>query len=299
MYAEITSNKRKTWLLVSLFCVFVVLMFLLLGYILEIDPIASLVLGTIFAITYSLISFYTGDQVTLATQGAKQVQKKDAYELYNVVENLSITAGIPTPAIYIINDESPNAFATGRDPQHASIAITTGLLRRLNKQEVQGVIAHEISHIKNYDIRLMMIVVVLVGLIVIMSDILLRARWLRGRGSRREGNLGVIILILGIVLAILSPLIAQVIKLAVSRSREYLADASGALLTRYPDGLASALEKIAKSNTPLQRASNATAHLYIACPFGQKDGEASWLNKLFMTHPPIKDRIAKLKEMGS
>jgi len=205
---------------------------------------------------------------------------------------------MPMPAIYIINDNAPNAFATGRDPEHASIAMTTGLLRRLEKVELEGVIAHELSHIKNYDIRLMTIVVVLVGLVALIGNIMLRARFI-GESRDRNNQATIIFLVAGLILAILSPIIAQIIQLAVSRTREYLADASGALLTRHPEGLASALIKISDYKEPMQKANNATAHLYIANPFGAtKHSAGSWYSKMFSTHPPIAERIARLRKMG-
>jgi heat shock protein HtpX len=221
--------------------------------------------------------------------------------LHRLVENLSITAGISKPRIYFINDSAPNAFATGRDPNHAVICVTSGLLDKLDKTELQGVIAHEMSHIGNYDIRLMTIVVVLVGVIALLSDWFLRWTWWGGGRKRNDsegGQLQLIMFILAIVLAILAPIIATLIKLAISRNREYLADSTGALLTRYPDGLASALEKISKDSEPLEAANKATAHLYIASPFKEdENGSISWLQSMFETHPPIKDRIKRLRGM--
>lgn len=301
MYAQITANKRKTFVLVTLFSILVVLLFVVLGFILEIDPIGSLFIGTGFAVGYSFISFYMADKVALFTQGAKPISKRDHFQLYTTVENLSIAGGIPTPNIYIIDDPSPNAFATGRDPRNASVAITTGLLEKLDKTELEGVMAHEISHIRNYDIRLMTVVVVMIGLVAILSELLLRV-WQFKPGNSRKGGGGVMLafVLIGLVLGILSPIIAQVIKLAVSRSREYLADASGALLTRHPEGLASALEKINAHSTKMKRASHATAHMFISDPYGKKlTAKTPWYQRLFMTHPPAQDRIAKLRTMGS
>ncbi|MFH1712463.1 MAG: M48 family metalloprotease [Patescibacteria group bacterium] len=299
MYNEIASNKRKTWLLITIFSILIIFLFLALGIVMEIDPILSLIFGTAFAIGYSLISFYIGDKVTLLSQGAKPIEKRDAFELYTIVENLSITAGIPTPKIYVIDDPAPNAFATGRDPNHATVAVTTGLLQILNKQELQGVIAHEISHIKNYDIRIMTVVVILIGVIIITSDILRRTMFFKSGDSKKGGNIMLAIFLVGLVLGILSPFIAEAIKLAISRTREYLADASGVLLTRYPDGLASALEKISNSGTKMKKASHATAHLYISDPYGKKITPTTpWYKKMFLTHPPTHDRIAKLRNMG-
>lgn len=303
MYSEIDSNKRKTWILISIFSIFVVLIITFVGLMFGLDFPEAIISATTFAIVYSLISYYFADKVTLATAGAKEIEKKDHRELYNLVENLSITAGIPTPKIYIIDDQSPNAFATGRDPNHASIAMTTGLLKILNKQELQGVLAHEISHIKNFDIRIMTIVVVLIGLVVLTSDVMLRISFYKGQSrSNNKGGMTMLIFMFGLALvaAILAPIVSQIIKLSISRTREYLADASGALLTRYPQGLAGALEKIKIHGTKLNRANHATAHLYISSPFGSKTPDKiGFFDRLFMTHPPIDDRITKLNSMGT
>lgn len=267
-----------------------------LAYYAGFDVVPSLILGATFSVGYSLISFYLSDKATLAVAGAKEVNKDNAPDIIRLVENLSITAGVPAPKVYIINDPSPNAFATGRDPEHASVALTTGILKVLDKQELEGVIAHELSHVKNYDIRLMTIVVILIGLIVLVSDLIFRIGMFRGNNRDRGGNAVAIIMIVGLVLGILSPLIAQIIKLSVSRTREYLADQSGAMLTRYPEGLASALEKIRDNSHKMRRANHATAHLYISNPFGaNKNGKPGFMARLFMTHPPINDRIKKLR----
>lgn len=297
MYNDISANKRKTWILLTLFSFFIILLFGVIGIAADIDPLGTMFLGFLFSIIYCLFSYYASSSITLMSAGAKELQKQDAFEIYTMVENLCITAGLPMPKIYLIQDSSPNAFATGRDPQHASIAVTTGLLATLNKVELEGVIAHELAHIKNYDIRVMTIVVVLVGLIVLISDIFLRMSLFRG-GNRDNKQGAAVILIIALILALLSPLIAQLIKLAVSRTREYLADASGAMLTRHPEGLASALEKIASNRTPLQRANHATAHLFISNPFGKKQKNRG-LAGLWSTHPPTESRIERLRKMGT
>lgn len=271
---------------------FTLLLCMVLGVASGLDAPSSAALGGIFTISYALISYYFSDKVALMTSGAKAVTKAQAPELYTLVENLCIANGQPMPSIHIMEDDSPNAFATGRDPEHASIAFTTGILRILTKQELEGVAAHELSHIKNYDIRVMTIVVVLVGAVMLLSNVFLHGGF---KGDKKEG--GNALVIIGLALALLSPLFSELIKLAVSRQREYLADASGALLTRYPEGLASALQKISAYGKPLQSANHATAHLFISSPFGGGE-KVSWFTKMFATHPPVEDRIARLLSMG-
>ena len=241
----------------------------------------------------SIGSYYFSDKIVIATTGAKEIKKDDNPELFRTVENLTIGAGLPMPKVYIMHDSSPNAFATGRDPKHAAIAVTTGLVEKLSKSELEGVIAHELSHVKNFDTRLMAITAILVGFVAILADIFMRSMWFGGRDRRSSGS---IFVVLGIVFAILSPIVATLIQLAVSRKREFLADASGVLLTRYPDALASALEKIAGDPRPLAKATNATAHLFIANPFKNKEAGA-WFASLFNTHPPIEERIKILRSM--
>jgi len=296
MYQQIESNKRKSAILIIFFIIFI----LFLGWIF--DKLTGygyggLILAMFISLSMSLFSYFKGDKIALWTAGAKSIKKEDNPYVYRLVENLCITAGLPLPKIYLIPDPAINAFATGRDPEHASLAITIGAIEKLENEELEGVIAHELSHIKNYDIRLMMIVIVLVGMIVLLSDWLMRSfLWRRRNDDRDSGQLGLFLLIIGVVLALLSPLIAQLIQLAVSRKREFLADASGALLTRYPEGLARALEKISKETKPLLRANDATAHLYIANPFGEKTQK--FFHKIFSTHPPIEERIKALREMA-
>ncbi len=296
MYSQIDANKRKTWVLVTLFSVLIMLIFVGFGAYMGADIVPSIITGFIVSVLYSLFAFYASSKTVLLTHRAKEVNKENARDLYVMVENLAITAGLPMPKVYIIDDPSLNAFATGRDPKHAAVTFTRGILGALNKQELEGVIAHELSHIKNYDIRVMTLVVVLVGLVVLLSDIMLRV----GMRSGGRKNVPWPAILIAIALALLSPLIAQLIKLAVSRAREYLADASGSLLTRHPDGLASALEKLRANNQPLKSANHATAHLFIASPFGEKTKSSKkWYQRLFATHPPIDDRITKLRGMGS
>jgi heat shock protein HtpX len=292
VYQQIASNRRRTYLLITLF----VIVIIGLSYVFSeaLDTGLGLVgIAGVGAIFSALFSFFGGDKVALLTSGAHgPIKKEDSPYAYRMVENLSIASGLPMPKVYIIDDPMMNAFATGRDPKHASIALTTGLIKGLENEELEGVIAHELSHVKNEDIKLMMVVLVLVGTIALMADFFLRSRWIGGN-KRNEG--AAYFLLLGLVLAIFSPIAAQLIKLAVSRQREYMADASGVLMTRFPEGLANALEKIDKSNTqPLKHANNAMAHLYIANPFGTKK---RFLTNLFSTHPPIADRIKKLHAM--
>ncbi len=291
MYSQIDSNKRKTVILIAVFCAFIVGIgyyfnaYLGYGY-------GAVVMAVIISMFMSISSYYFSDKIALASTGAKQISQEQNAYVYRMVENLCITQGIPVPKIYIIESPALNAFATGRNPQHASIALTTGIIQALENEELEGVIAHELSHVKNYDILVMTIVVVLVGTIGLLSDMFFRVRIFGGRDSENKNN-GVLAII-GIVALIISPIIAELIKLAISRKREYLADASGALLTRYPEGLARALEKINSSKIPFDKASSATAHLFISNPF-----KAGGIKSLFSTHPPIEDRIKKLREMTS
>lgn len=298
IYSQISANKTKTWLIIGLFVVFITTILFVYGkasgYGLSYAGIGLILSGLM-----TFASYYYSDKMVLGMSGAKQIQKKDNAQLFRTVENLCIGAGIPMPRIYIINDSAINAFATGRDPKHSVICVTTGILDRLNKTELEGVIAHELSHVRNYDIRLMSIVVILVGLVALLADFFMRSLWYGGGRRERSdrGNAQGIFLMIGIAMAVLSPIIATLIQLAVSRKREFLADASGALLTRYPEGLASALEKISQDNEPLEAANNATAHLYIANPFKLNSSSKHWFTNLFNTHPPIEERIKILRSM--
>jgi len=255
-----------------------------------------LYIGAALAVVTSVGSYWFSDKVVLKMTGAKQIEKEQAPDLYNLVENLSITAGLPMPRVFIVQDSAPNAFATGRDPEHAVIAVTSGLLAILDRNELEGVLAHELAHVGNRDMLVMTVAVVLAGFVAIVADMLTRSL-LFGGGDR---NRSPIFLIVGIVGIILAPVAAKMIQLAVSRKREYLADATGALLTRYPEGLASALEKISQSHQPMKRASHATAHLFISDPFkAETSGIQKKLAGLFQTHPPAQDRINKLRSMGA
>jgi len=298
IYDRIDQNRRNTIALLGIFVVLLAGLSIAIGIVVGLPyPFAPLLI--IPFLIFAIISYYSSASVALAVSGAKQVSQEAEPELYRTVENLCIGAGLPMPKVYVIEDGSPNAFATGRDPDHASVAVTRGLLQKLDKLELEGVIAHELSHIGNYDIRVMTIVVVLVGLAALMADFMFRLTYF-GAG-RRSGNRGrggggavAIIYLVAIVGAILTPIAAQAIRFAVSRQREYLADASGALLTRNPEGLASALEKIAADPDPLEVANKATAHLYINDPLRE---HKSFLNSMFSTHPPIAERVRLLRAM--
>ncbi len=299
LYTQADSNIRKTWFYVTGFLLFVIFFGWLASYYL--DSYAILWIAVIYSVSASFISYWYSDKIVMAMTKAQPIAKEDNPELYRLVENLCITAGLPLPKIYILNEAQPNAFATGRDPKHSAIAVTTGLLERLERTELEGVIAHELSHVGNRDALLQTAVVVLTGVVVIMANLFIRFNIFNGgfggrRNSRDQGNAGAILLLIAVVFSILAPLAATLIKLAISRKREFLADASGALLTRYPDGLARALEKISGDPSPMRVANNSTAHLFIASPFrgGQRQ---NWVGKLFMTHPPIEERVAALRDM--
>ena len=295
MYDQIASNKRKSFFLILFFLCLIFALAWLLGELTNLGP-QGLILAIIIAVALTFGSYYSSDKIVLAISKARPVTKKEYPHLYNVVEGLAIAAGLPKPRCYIIDDTAPNAFATGRNPKNSVVVVTTGLLQKLNRAELEGVIAHEMAHIKNYDILVMTLAVVMVGVVALLSDWILRTfLWGRRRRSSKDGgNIGVIIVVVGLVLAIFSPLIAQLIRLAVSRKREFLADANGAFLTRYPPGLASALKKLDADREPLEAANKATAHLYIVNPLKEIKGN---VNKLFSTHPPIKERVAVLEKM--
>jgi len=297
LYSQKSSNIRKTWLLFTLFLLIVIGIGWLFSRIYA-NP-SILYFAVIFSVLMNVIAYWYSDKIVLKMAKAEPIEKKASPELYNIVENLCITAGLPLPKIYLVREQQPNAFATGRNSQHAVVAVTEGLLERLDRSELEGVLAHELSHIGNRDMLLSTVIVVLVGFISIISDMFLRSRFFggfRSRDSRDSGRAGAILMLVGIALAILAPIAAILMQLAISRKREFLADSSGALLTRYPEGLASALEKISSDQTPMRVANNTTAHLWLDDPFrGEK--KTSWLHKLFMTHPPVEERIKALRGM--
>ncbi len=295
LYTQAESNTRKTWVLMTGFLIFVIAIGWLFSYILN-DSII-LIIAVILSIVMSFTSYWYSDKIVLKMAHARLIEKKDNPELYRIVENLCITAGLPLPKIFIINEAQPNAFATGRDAKHAVVAVTQGLLDKLERAELEGVLAHELSHIGNRDILLQTVIVVLVGLVAILSDMFLRISFWGGMTRRdSRGSVGMLMLVLGIAAAILAPVAAMLIKMAISRKREFLADASGALLTRYPEGLARALEKISQDTNVMKTANNSTAHLYISNPFRGKKRK-SWFAKLYMTHPPMEERVAALRGM--
>jgi heat shock protein HtpX len=298
VYSQISSNNTKTTILMIGFTLFVVVVAWIMGQALGYGGSQWIFIAVVISLFANIGSYYFGDQIIVAMSRARPASRQRDFDFFTVAENLSIAAGLPMPKLYVIDDTAMNAFATGRDPQHAIVVATSGILSRLDRRELEGVIAHELSHVKNFDIRLMLLVTVLVGTVAFLADFFLRSLWWGGgrRRDREEGGGQGIFLLIGIVFAILSPILATIIQLAVSRQREYLADASGAYLTRYPEGLARALEKLNQDKEVLEAATNATAHLYITNPFKDKNFGA-WFSGLFDTHPPIAERIKRLRSM--
>lgn len=300
-YQIVAQNKRRSAIIMLLFVAFIVgasyVMAEGFGYGLDLVGWAL-----VFSGVTSFASYWWSDKIILTLSSARPATRKEFFDFYTVTENLVMGRRLPMPKLYVIDDTAMNAFATGRDPQHAVICATTGLLQRLNRHEIEGVIAHELSHVQNYDIRLMSIVTILVGLIALLSDWMLRMTyWGGGRrrsNDREGGQLQMILFVVGLVLALLSPLIAQLIKLAISRRREYLADASGVGLTKNPRGLISALQKLSQDKEPLEAANKATAHLYISDPLKNTHGAIGWFANLFQTHPPITERLKQLEKLG-
>lgn len=289
LYTHQDRNVAKTWVLMGVFLAIVIAIGWAVSYYYN-SP-SLLYIAVIFALGMNIWSYWNSDKVAIRMSGAKPAPEAQYGDLHNTIENLAITAGLPKPRVYIIEDPAPNAFATGRDPKHAAVAVTTGLLGVMNKTELEGVLAHELSHVGNRDILVSTVAVVLVGFVTIIADIFLRSMFFGGRDRDRGGN--PIVAIIAIAFIVLAPILAMLLQLAVSRRREYLADASGALLTRYPDGLASALRKLGSYQAPMRKASSATAHLFISNPFGAQAARSA-LTRLFSTHPPIEDRVKAL-----
>ena len=288
------SNIRKTWLLITIFLVIITTVGWVFSRIYS-NP-AIFAFAFVLSILMSVFSYWFSDKIVIAATGAKEFPESQAPELHNIIENIAITAGLPKPRVYLVDSPQPNAFATGRDAEHAVVAVTSGILKIMNRTELEGVLAHEMSHIGNRDMLVSTVVVILVGVVQLLADMFLRSlRW--GSGDR-DRQVHPVFLLIGIVLALLAPVAGILIQLAVSRKREFLADASGVLLTRYPDGLASALEKLGRDNTPMRQANHATAHLWLDDPYQGKKKTVSWFAKLFMTHPPIEERIRRLREMA-
>ena len=293
LYTQQSSNIRKTWLLMTVFLVMVIAIGYAVSWYFQSPVVLYVAVG--FAFFMNFYSYWNSHKMVLRMTGARPATKEEVPDLYNIVENLSISTGLPMPKVYVIDDPAPNAFATGRNPQNAVVAATTGLLAMLEYSELEGVMAHEMAHVQNRDMLVMTVAVVLAGFIALLADFFARALFWGG-GNRDRSP---IFLVIGLVGIILAPIAARMIQLAVSRRREYLADASAALMTRYPDGLASALEKISSYKQPMRRASHATAHLFISDPYGKqpKRSFGSWFNGLFQTHPPAEERIARLRGM--
>ena len=293
-YTQKSSNIRKTWVLMGAFFVAVIGIGWFVTQVFG-NPI-FLYVAVFFSITMNITSYWFSDKVVIASSGAKAADGEEWLELNRIVENLAITAGLPKPKVYVINDSAPNAFATGRDPEHSAIAVTTGLLDHLDRSELEGVLAHELSHIGNRDILIMTSAVVLVGFISILADIILRVGHLGTWNSDNNNRSSALLAVFSVIAFIIAPIAAQLMQFAISRRREFLADASGVLITRYPEGLASALEKISSYKDPMRRASHATAHLFISNPFGASDN-GSFIGKLLSTHPPIPERLIALRDM--
>ncbi|MDQ4095452.1 MAG: M48 family metalloprotease [Actinomycetota bacterium] len=306
MYERIASNVRKSWLLIFCFTAFVVLIGFIAGRLTWLGPWA-VVIAIVISVGMTWMSYFKSDKIALSMSRAVPADPERYQQLHNIVEGLSLAGGLPKPRVYVVNDDAPNAFATGRDPEHAAIAVTTGLLAKMKRDELEGVIAHELAHVKNRDTLVMTLAVTLVGVIILLADIMLRALWWGGgRDNNRSGGLGLPFAIIGIVLLVISPLIAQVMQMAISRQREFLADAEAINLTRYPPGLINALDKLRNDSTVVRTASRATAHLWIESPTqleahrGQKGASrgGTWLNRLFETHPPLDQRISALRSIA-
>lgn len=297
IYSQITQNKFKSGLIVILFFVLVSFLVYVIGKAMGYSGYSLFIFAFLISFFSSFISYYFSDKIVLSMHAAVPANRQQHFDFYTVTENLALSAGLPKPKLYVINDSSPNAFATGRNYQHAVVVCTTGLLEMMDRRELEGVIAHELSHIKNYDMLLMTVVSVMVGVVVYLTDFFMRSMWHRNSDNNNRNSSG-IFLVIALILAVLAPIAATLLQLAISRKREFLADASSAYLTRFPEGLAKALYKLEHTPQQLRTATNATAHLFIASPLkADLQGKTSWLANLFSTHPPLQERIAKLRQM--
>jgi heat shock protein HtpX len=297
VYEQVDRNKHRSLIITILFVVFIVGVAWVLTQVLDYGP-GTVGAALVFAGLMSFASYWWSDKIILTISKARPADRKKDFHFFTVVENLAMVAQIPKPKLYVIDDSAPNAFAAGRDPEHAVVCVTSGLLKKLDRTELEGVIAHELSHVRNYDTRLMSVVTILVGMVTLLADWLLRGTRFGGKSrGRKDNQLGAILFLVGIALALLSPLIANLIKLALSRRREFLADASAVMLTRFPGGLASALEKIGADREPLEAANKATAHLYISNPLKNRHDQIGWFAGLFNTHPPVGERVKALWAM--
>jgi len=294
-YTFASANIRKTWFLLGIFLILIIALGWFFSYYYDNYTILYLAVG--LSVMQSVVSYWYSDKIVLAITRAKEISHSENTELYHLLENLTIASGLPLPKFYLLEESQPNAFATGRDPKHAAVVVTRGLLEKLDKQELEAVLAHELSHVGNRDSLVMTVTVVLVGIISIMANVFLRMSHFGGRSRDNDSKAGGVLALIGLIAVILSPIAATLIQLSISRKREFLADASSALLTRYPEGLISALEKISRDQSPLRVAGNSTAHLYIANPFRGKQ-TTNWLVKLFSTHPPVEERVKALREIS-
>ena len=297
VYEAVAKNKQKTWIVMVLFVVFITFTAYIFGRAMGVGGLGFVGWALIISGMISFASYWWSDKIILSISGARPASKKEDFLFYTATENLCLAANLPMPRLYVIQDTAMNAFATGRDPKHAVVCATTGILSRLNRTELEGVIGHELTHVKNYDIRLMSIVTILVGMVTLLADFFLRSSLYGRKGSKDSGQLGAIIMVLAFVLALLSPIIAKLIQLAISRRAEFSADAGSVMITRQPSGLINALKKLSTDREPLEAANKATAHLYIVNPLRNLHSGVGWFAKMFNTHPPVNQRISALEKM--
>lgn len=298
VYEAVAKNKQKTWIVMILFIVFITITAYVFGRAMGVGGLGFVGWALIISGMISFASYWWSDKIILSISGARPAEKKKDFLFYTATENLCLAANLPMPRLYVIEDTAMNAFATGRDPKHAVVCATTGLLSQLNRTELEGVVGHELTHVKNYDIRLMSIVTILVGMVTLLADLFLRSSIYGRRGSKDKGQLGMVIMVLALALALLSPIIAKLIQLAISRRAEFTADAGSVMITRQPSGLIGALRKLSTDREPLEAANKATAHLYIVNPLRNLHSGVGWFAKMFNTHPPVNQRIKELEKMS-